>query len=497
MKKIRVGFAGLGRIADVHFPGYRDIPDAELCAVCDVDEATMLRRKKEWNVEKGFVRFEDMLRDPDIDAVEILTPTMLHEEMAVQALEAGKHVAVQKPMANTLKGADRMIAAANRAGRVLKVSDNYMFYPPIMRAKAMIRDGAIGKPTNIRIKLISGSGGWQVPPAAWEWRVRESREGRGLQTFDHGHHLWATAWFLLGEVERVAAWIDSIDGVVDSPAVIMWKYRDAVCYGMCEYCHEAELPIPSKYYANDEWIEVTGTRGIIVINRCTGAVKSGPSISFFDGVWHDINMPEDDWIEGFKGSTRNFIGAILDREEQLLSAEEGRKILKFSIAVQKSNRLHREVYLDELDRLFPGRYAWSMKRKSVKASSHRKGFLQRLGFSGSDSRYAGQAHAMICGLPERFDPNAVAGWDAAIGIRLLAEGGVPEMNFSLVIRNGTAAIMEGTLPDNAVCIMTAPAGTWAAILLKKKRVEMAFIQGRLKLEGKADEALKLRPAFDM
>lgn len=495
MKKIRVGFAGAGRIADVHFPGYVKNRDAVLHGVCDTDEGTALRRKKEWAVEKHFTRYEDMLADPAIDAVEILTPTMLHEEMALQALRAGKHVAVQKPMANTLESADRMIKAAKDAGRVLKVSDNYVFYPPIVAAKRMIAEGQIGTPTNIRIKLISGTGGWLIPPSAWEWRVREAQEGRGLQTFDHGHHLWATAWFLMGAAERVTAWIDSLDGVVDSPATIMWKYRDRAAFGMCEYCHEPDLAIPSRYYANDEWIEITGTKGIILINRCTGNLKKGPVISYFNGKWKEISVHGDDWVEGFRGSTRNFIGAILGREAPSLSAAEGREILKFSLAVQKSNRLRREVYIEELDARFPGMYARRMIKKDIKSRTPGKGFLERLGVGSGDSQYAAQAGGLILGLPERYDPSAVEGWETAFGIRLLPDGGQPERRYSLIIMSGKAVVTEGTIPENPVCVMAAPAGTWGAILLKKKKVQMAFIQGKLRIEGKAEEALKLLPSF--
>ncbi len=495
MKRIRVGFAGAGRIADVHFPGYIKNHDAVLHAVCDTDEKTALRRKREWRVEKHYTRFEDMLNDPDIDAVEILTPTMLHEEMAVQALRAGKHVAVQKPMANTLESADRMIRAARSAGKVLKISDNYVFYPPIVAAKKMILEGKIGTPTNIRIKLISGTGGWPVPPSSWEWRVREGQEGRGLQTFDHGHHLWTTAWFLMGNAERVMAWIDSLDGIVDSPAAIMWKYRDTTAFGMCEYCHEPELKVPSRYYANDEWIEITGTRGIIVINRCTGNINCGPAISYFNGKWKEIPVRDDDWLDGFRGSTRNFIGAIAGKEAPSLSAEEGREILKFSLAIQKSNRLRREVYIEELDTRFPGRYTRRMINKDLRSKIRRKGIFERLGFGGGESRYASQAGGLILALPERYDPDAVKGWETAIGIRLLPDGGLPETRYTLIIKNGTAKVTEGSIPDNPVCVMAAPAGTWASILLKKKKVQMAFIQGKLKIEGKAEEALKLLPSF--
>ena len=379
MSKIKVGFLGLGRIADLHQAGYVNNPDAELYAICDTNSETLQLRQQQWGVPKAYTSFAQMLLDPQLDAVEILTPTHLHAQNTIEALEAGKHVSVQKPMANTLEEADAMIAAAEKAGKLLKVSDNYSHYEPIVLAKRMIDEGKIGTPTNIRFKLISGgSGGWEVPMTAWGWRVQESQAGRGLQTFDHGYHFWTTAYWLFGEVDKVSAWIDYIDGFVDSPATIMWKYKEPFRYGVCDYCYETEMPMPYKYYACDEWFEISGSKGIILINRCSGQLKSGPAVQYFDGQWHDIHCEYDDWGEGFKGSTRNFAAAISGHEPANLTAEQGRYVLKFDLAIQKSNMLNREVYVDELDERDPESYFAKRHADEIENKRNRRIPLEEL-----------------------------------------------------------------------------------------------------------------------
>ena len=497
MEKINVGFIGCGRIADLHSYGYDGHPLARIYAVCDTGQEIADRRAKAWGAEKVYTDYRQMLADDNLDAVEILTPHTLHEQMVVDAARAGKHIALQKPMTTSLDSADRMLAAAGAAGIVLRVTDNYVFYPPIAMARKMIDDGVIGTPTNLRIKMISGgSGGWDVPASAWEWRLEENAAGRGMQTFDHGHHLWATAWFLLGDVERVAAWIDSVDGIIDSPAVIIWKYRKGVRYGMCEYAHAAGMNIPSKYYANDEWLEITGTRGIIAINRCTGNIKAGPGLSFFDGSgWRDSPEIETDWAEGFAGATRNFIDAIRGQARPLLSGEQGRAILKLNLAIARSSRLRREVFVDELDAAYPGLFAWKKRRQERKAALPPKSFLSRIGLGKKDTGYAGRARELTEGLLQRFHPDAVKEWQVAIGLHLLADGDVPESRYSIFIDHGNANIVEGNLPENAELVVRVPSGTWAAILLGNKRIETAFLQGKLKLDGKAEHGLKLRDAF--
>jgi predicted dehydrogenase len=499
MQKINVGIIGCGRISDLHYPGYRLSARARIHAVCDTDPVLAERRRAEWGASRVYPDYRELLADADIDAVEILSPHRLHEAMVVDAARAGKHIAVQKPMTIDLASTDRMLAAVVEAGVVFRVTDNYVFYPPIVAAKRLIAEGAVGKPTNLRIKMIGGgAGGWEVPAAAWDWRLAENAAGRGLQTFDHGHHLWTTAWYLLGDIERVSAWIDSADGIVDSPATVMWKYRGGVCYGMCEYAYAAQMHIPSRYYANDEWIEVTGSRGILQIRRCTGDICGGPGLRRFDGhAWTDYPEVATDWAEGFVGATQNFIAAIRGEQAPLLSGREGREILRLTLAIAKSARARREVYVDELDARLPWLYTRRRIRGEKGAAKAGRGLAARLGLGARDASLASQAAALTAGLGERFDPAAVKGWNAVVGLHLTAEGGAAEMRFHLTLRDGQARIEAGDWPDAADLVIRVPAGTWAAILLGKKRIETALLQGRLKLTGKAEYGLKLRAAFNL
>src|SRR3990172_951632 len=115
MKPLRIAFIGAGRIADLHALAYRDNPDAGLHAVCDADAAWAARRAQEWGATRSLTDYRELLADPQVDAVEVLTPHHLHAEMAVAALEAGKHVSLQKPMARTLAEADEIVAEIGRA----------------------------------------------------------------------------------------------------------------------------------------------------------------------------------------------------------------------------------------------------------------------------------------------------------------------------------------------------------------------------------------------
>ena len=157
--------------------------------------------------------YRALLDDPNVDAVEILLPHHLHAEAALAAMDAGKHVSLQKPMTILVADADRLIARAKATGVVFRVFENFIFYPPIAKAKALVDAGAIGEPKTIRIKSNPGRSAtaWEVPVSADAWRQDITQNGGGPLAFDDGHHKFATAWNFMGLAEEVHAWIGTTE----------------------------------------------------------------------------------------------------------------------------------------------------------------------------------------------------------------------------------------------------------------------------------------------
>ena len=353
--KLRVGFIGAGRIADLHALGYRDRAGTELYAVCDTDAEWAARRAQEWGAERSCTDYRDLLSDPVLDAVEILTPHRFHAEMSVAALAAGKHVSLQKPMARDLAEADAIAAAAARSDRIFRVFENFRYYPPYVRAKELLDEGAIGEPVSMRVKVIGGNPGhgWRVPARSWAWRLNEAESGGGPAIFDHGYHIFSIAMYFLGAVETVFAWIERTElaqGVsFDSPAVIVWRHAGGARFGTWETVNSAEMVVPSKYYSNDEWLELTGTRGVIWVNRCSGEMLAAPPLVLYrDGetrAFHDI---DSDWASSFVNGTHAFVRAVREGGQPELSAAEGREVLRFSLAAHRAAQEGRPVALAEL-----------------------------------------------------------------------------------------------------------------------------------------------------
>src|SRR6202046_111134 len=110
--KVRLGVRGAGTVAAMNVRGYLEDPRCDIVAVCDTDEEIGRQAAKEWGAESHYADLDDLLAGDSVDAVEVLTPTHMHHDHVIAALEAGKHVSVQKPVANSVEEGRAMAAAA-------------------------------------------------------------------------------------------------------------------------------------------------------------------------------------------------------------------------------------------------------------------------------------------------------------------------------------------------------------------------------------------------
>lgn len=344
-RKLRAAFVGVGDISMMHQPGYIDNPDAELYAICDTDERKLLSRQEEWGVPKTYTDLNEMLADPEIDLVEILTPHHCHCYMAVAAAKAGKHVSVQKPMCNTLAEADDMIAAARQAGVKLKIFENFVFYPPFVKAKELIAAGEIGEPLSVRFKLGTCMFGSRYYPLSVElWHLLEVEKGMGQAIFDDGYHKLSQAIDLFGDIEAVRGWVDRSFAYADMPGLLIWRYRDSGCLGAFDLGISPNLYNKSKYFAADERIDITGSRGSISITRCSAQLLDAPALTLVkDGrriLFDDIRA---DWMDSFVDSSRHFVKCILDGGEPQLTGGRGKKVVQFAYACILAGRTGDEI----------------------------------------------------------------------------------------------------------------------------------------------------------
>lgn len=350
---LRVGLIGTGRISDLHAIEYLQNPDARIVALCDRDAGQARAKAAAWGIP-GIAIDDDIdafLARPDLDLVEILLPHHLHLPVALKAMAAGKIISLQKPMCLNLDEADQLVAAAKAHDRPVKIFENFIFYPPVMKARALIEQGAIGTPLSIRIKSnpARSATAWEVPAAANAWRQEKGHAGGGPLVFDDGHHKFALAWHFMGNPSEVHAFIGDCEG----PGGIRFDAQSMVSFrfpgnrvGNLEIVYSPEMELMTQHYAQDDRVEITGTAGVIFINGGHGRLGATPPVTLYrDQALTTYDVPNG-WEHSFIQSTRHFIHALKTGAPPVLTAAEGRQVLRFALAAEQSAREGRTIRLD-------------------------------------------------------------------------------------------------------------------------------------------------------
>ena len=208
MTTIGVGLIGTGYMGKCHAlawnavkPVFGDGPRPRLVHLAEVSAELAARKAEEFGFEKSTADWRALIADPQVEVVSITTPNAFHAEMAIAALEAGKHVWCEKPMAVALSDAERMEAAARRAGRVTALGYNYIQNPVIRHIGKLIEEGAIGAVKHVRFEMDEDF--MADPEAPFSWKS-EASSGYGALD-DFGVHPLSLIHVLFGGVGRVMA----------------------------------------------------------------------------------------------------------------------------------------------------------------------------------------------------------------------------------------------------------------------------------------------------
>lgn len=180
-------------------------------AVCDIDEDVLQERAREYEVGFATTEYHELLARRDVDVVAIYTPDKFHCEQILQALEAGKHVVVTKPMVNSVDEAQQVVEAVRGTGRKLLVGQSRRFEPKVMAAKALLDSGRLGEPVFIQagyihdMRPVLARTSWRRDPANKIWLI-----GAACHPID------LVRWFG-GEVVEVSAYANDGESLGDRP----------------------------------------------------------------------------------------------------------------------------------------------------------------------------------------------------------------------------------------------------------------------------------------
>ncbi|MFT5369401.1 MAG: putative dehydrogenase [Candidatus Latescibacterota bacterium] len=200
---LKLAIVGCGWAGSRHVGAIRELDEkVEVVCLVDNDEAFVKEKADEFGIPKVYTDYADVLKDVDVDAVDICTPHHLHCGQAVAAAEAGKHVLVEKPMARTVKEANRMMAAADQNGIRLYVAESAAYTPMAKFLREVVQAGKyIGN-----MVAASFAGGFRATnfgyPGRRAWLTLPQSGGTGTWML-HGIHSMAQVRYILGEVETV------------------------------------------------------------------------------------------------------------------------------------------------------------------------------------------------------------------------------------------------------------------------------------------------------
>ena len=240
------GFLSTARINDALLGGIAEVPDARALAVASRDSARAQEYASRKGIERAYGSYEQLLADPDVEAVYVSLPNGMHVEWSRKALEAGKHVLCEKPLSRSADEVEQLFELAHARGLHLSEAFMYRHHPQTQRVKELVQSGEIGE-----LRLIRGSFSFNCDPA--DPRLRQGMEGGGLM--DVGCYPVNFSRYLAGEPERVSA-----------EALLGGDGVDVVMAGVLRFANGVIAHFDSGLAMPHRWeMEVVGSTGVLRI----------------------------------------------------------------------------------------------------------------------------------------------------------------------------------------------------------------------------------------
>jgi len=347
--KVRVGVIGVG-IGRSHLKGYSNVAEAEVAAICDLDEARAHAAVEQFGLDNATIYTDHraLLENPDIDAVSVCLPNFLHQPIAVEALNAGKHVICEKPLAMTAAQAQEIADAAERNGRKCMVAQVNRFRQDSQYLKKVLSENQLGDIYYAHCGVLRRSG----IPGYGGWFTTKSKSGGG-PLIDLGVHLLDLTWWLAGSPKPV-----SVTGVTyaefgpHKKGIGRWGVEQktegtfdvedlAAAFIRFENGLTINLEVSWALYLEKTkmWSHLYGKKGgaawgdnVTLISDINGA----PATTHVD-------VPAGD---SWTGEMQHFIDSIINDTPTDPGADQGVTMMKMLEAIYKSAETKREVIIE-------------------------------------------------------------------------------------------------------------------------------------------------------
>jgi predicted dehydrogenase len=335
MRFLRVALVGCGLISEAHIRAYEHYTDrARITVCCDVDREKAAQRAELAGGARVVTAFEDVLSDPDVDAVEVCTPHHLHSELVIAAARAGKQILCQKPLAKTLAECDAMIAAAQASGVTLFYGETNRTMLAAIELKRAVADGRIGRLVGLQATYAHWQGGKYLSTA---WRY-DPRISGGGQLLDGGIHYVDLMLNIGGAIESVTCFTTRFRPELGGEDTATVNFRfDGGHLGTLFSSQAAGIWFPGASFI------AFGTEGVLAVGGPYGAL-----------TLHRPDLPSQRTVllealeDPFAAMIGRYLDTVLDGAPNPSPGAVGRENLRVVLAAYESARLGREVRVEEI-----------------------------------------------------------------------------------------------------------------------------------------------------
>ncbi len=341
MSKIKVGVIGTGFIGPAHIEALRRLGNIDVVALADVDEETAKEKAAQLSIDNYYGDYRKLLADSAIQSVHICTPNNLHYQMAKEALEAGKHVVCEKPLAITVAEAEELVELAEKEGLANAVHFNIRYYPLIRQMKMMVENGDIGD-----IYAIHGSylQDWLFYATDYNWRLEPELSGKSCAIADIGSHWIDLIEYISGrKIVELFADFATFHKIRKKPLKPLETYAGKILKPE-DY---ADIPINTEDYATVLFKFDTDARGVLTVSQVAAGRKNRLYFEM-DGsnraVAWDSENPNYVWIGRRDGNNEQLM------KDPSLVFPEVRELISFPGG-------HNEAFGDTSKQLFKEFYA--------------------------------------------------------------------------------------------------------------------------------------------
>ncbi|MCT4593867.1 MAG: inositol 2-dehydrogenase [Anaeromicrobium sp.] len=328
MKKVKVGIVGLGRLGIEHARNLAfKIPNAELIAVCSVVQEEVDKVQREWGIPYGYTNYDEMIKNEELEAVAVLSPSPFHVKQIVSALDAGLHVFVDKPLGVTVEECREAEKAVERnEDKVFMVGFMRRYDPSYAYAKKLIDEGRIGKPFLIKCTSCD-------PEHTIDGAIRFAATSGGLFIDMAVHDIDLARWYLGSEVDQIYA----IGGSYVHEEFAKYGDGDNVCSLMKFKDNSMALFYAGRDAAHGYQVEteIVGTKGSLRI--AAEPAKNMCKIFDNNGVVSECSQSfQERFSEAYVIEMQEFINCIVEERKPDITVYDGTKNTEVAFAATKA-----------------------------------------------------------------------------------------------------------------------------------------------------------------